>query len=95
MATLQRIYHRTRIGDAALRGGCFDLSEGLICVLRTVHRATHFAEVARRLDWAEERILSRLDVLEAIGLVASVSVEWLAELDRLACYQPEPLAALR
>ena len=70
----KRIYQRTEAGDRAARLVGSRLPQEVLRLLRFVDGETPVAEVAA------------LEDLEAIGLVESVSVQWLVELVELGNY---------
>lgn len=73
MDRISRIYHLTAEGRQARALGASGLPPAVRELLASVDAATCFGELP-----AEVR--ARLEDLEAIGLVESVSAEWLAEL---------------
>jgi hypothetical protein len=78
MATSARIYHLTDPGVRAAWLVKSRLPRRVLQLLRSVGAATSCDE------------LDRLEDLEAIGLLESVSAEWLAELIELAEAAAEP-----
>ncbi len=94
MPDMDRIYHRTQAGNQAAACAHSGLPPAIRELLGNVGGATLFDEIAARLDRYEAcDILARLEDLEAIGLVESVALEWLAELLQLGAHAPQPLAA--
>jgi len=86
-----KIYHRTRAGEQALRRGDRFADEDA-AVLALIEDIAHFDAISACLpQWSKPRILRLLNALEIRGLVESVPVEWLRELDRLAAYEPAGL----
>lgn len=74
----KRIYQRTEAGERAAQLAGSGLPQEVLRLLRFVDGETPVAAVAA------------LEDLEAIGLVESVSVQWLAELVELGEYAPAP-----
>lgn len=94
MLSMERIYHLTEAGSRAAACAHSGLPSAIQELLGTVGGATLFGEITARLDRYDAcDILARLEDLEAIGLVESVALEWLAELFQLGTYAPQPLAA--
>jgi hypothetical protein len=56
-------------------------------LLHSIRQTTSFSKV-RASARPDRELRARLEDLEAIGLIESVSAEWLAELYDLACYVP-------
>lgn len=76
-ADTDRLFHRTAEGDCACASALPDAHR---VVLRAVGELTHFDAIAARLAYRPiDEILSRLDDLEAIGLIDSIRVDWLVE----------------
>jgi hypothetical protein len=81
----ERIYHRTEAGTLAAWLTGSRLPRSVLALLRSVGPAMPAREIAGALGRHDKaQIVERLEDLEAIGLVESVSVEWLAELVELA-----------
>lgn len=96
MATTQSTYHRNSAGNDAYEQTDSRLPEDYQSILACIHDATDFDEIAMQLSgYSHTQILRCLDELEAIGLIESIPLEWLAELDALADYEPQPLAQRR
>lgn len=93
---MDRIYHLTQAGRQALEHLDSGLPQAIRQLLGAIGFATHFDEMAASLDRYDQRdILARLEDLEAIGLVESIAVEWLAALLEIGSYAAEPRAAAR
>ena len=93
---MDRIYHITQEGRQARARPDSDLRPAIRQLLCAIGCATCFADIAARLDRYDPRdIFARLEDLEAIGLVESISPDWLQALLELAVYAPRPADALR
>ena len=96
MLGMERIYHLTGTGRQALECPHSGLPQAIRQLLGAIGFATHFDEIAASLARYDKRdILARLEDLEAIGLVESIAVEWLAALLELGSYAAEPRAVAR
>lgn len=85
MATTKSIYHLNSAGNDACEQADSRLPEVYQNILARIHGATHFDEIAMQLSgYPHTQILRCLDDLEAIGLIESIPLEWLAELYALA-----------
>jgi hypothetical protein len=91
------LYHRTAAGrEACARTPQWPAAPRHRAVLGAVHEATRFDEIQARLSrLSRAELLGCLEDLEAIGLIESVSVDWLCELYALGDYEPQPLAKRR
>ncbi len=89
MANTNRMYQRTEDGRSACenaQGGLPELYRQLLCL--TAY-AADFAELRETLrEYSEAQIADALDELENLVFVESVGLEWLLELDALACMEP-------
>lgn len=93
MASANSLFHKTAAGRAACALAGSALPAPYRALLRAVGHATSFAEIALALPHCgESRLLDQLEDLEAIGLVESVSAQWLLALYSAADYDPRPLA---
>jgi hypothetical protein len=90
------LYHRTAAGREACERTQWPAAPQHRAVLGAVHEATCFDEIQARLSRSSRvELLSCLEDLEAIGLIESVSLDWLCELYALGYYEPQPLAKRR
>jgi hypothetical protein len=81
----EAIFQRTACGAAAEERAASRLPERYRAVLEFIDAPTPFELLAASLpDVSKEQIASCLSDLEAIGLVESVSLDWLFELHLLA-----------
>ena len=87
MSYRETLYHRTDAGNAAARCAASRLPERYRVLLHSIRETTAFGEV-RASARVDAELLGHLDDLEAIGLIESVSADWLAELYGLGCYEP-------
>jgi predicted transcriptional regulator len=72
------LFHKTDAGYEACRRARSTLPQDYVGVLDAVHYATRFAAIAARLPHCPEaKIVGYLEDLEAIGLIESVSLDWL------------------
>ena len=93
---MDRIYHITQEGREARARLKSDLRPAIRQLLSAIGYATAFGDIAARLDRYDPRdILARLEDLEAVGLVESISPEWLRALLELAACAACPAGALR
>jgi hypothetical protein len=93
---MERIYHLTEAGSDAVACRNSGMPQAIRQLLAAIGFATHFDEIAASLARYNQRdILARLEDLEAIGLVESIAVEWLAALLETGSYAAEPRAAAR
>jgi hypothetical protein len=96
MPEMDRVYHLTEAGGEALARSDCGLPQAIRELLGAVGPATYFNAIAASLNQYDERdILERLEDLEAIGLVESIALQWLAALAELGSYAPEPIAMRR
>ena len=87
-----RIYHRTEAGDAALANRLCSLPNDYRRLLRRVGIATPLAALtAGGTTCSDRETLSRLEDLEAIGLVEHLLAEWIENILALERYLPRPL----
>ena len=85
----QSMFHRTAEGLRACESA---LPEMHCMVLRAVGEATHFSAIAALLVHQPiDDVLRCLADLEAIGLIESVSLEWLLDLYLLELCEAEPV----
>ena len=82
MRKRNRIYHRTKLGERALRRNDRSLAPMHRRLLVMLQKPLHSDALPAR---------SALTALEARGLVESVPMEWLRELYRLGSYEPTSL----
>jgi hypothetical protein len=88
----QLIYHRTQSGSRALNLAGTGLPRRLLRLLAVVDNASPAAAIrARVADMDDSEVQGSLDDFEAIGLVESVTIDWLQELLRTSAYLPRPL----
>ena len=78
MATIDSLFHKTEAGcEACLLAGSA-LPQDYVAILDAVHYATRFAAVAAHLPHCPEaKLAGYLEDLEAIGLIESVSLDWI------------------
>jgi hypothetical protein len=90
------LYHLTAAGREACAHTEWPAAPRHRAVLGAVHEATHFDEIRARLSHLPSaELLSCLEDLEAIGLIESVSVDWVCELYALGYCEPQPLPRRR
>lgn len=90
------LYHRTAAGREACRRAEWPAAARHRAVLGAVGDATRFGEIQARLSrLSRAELLSCLEDLEAIGLIESVSADWLRELYALGYCEPQPLPGRR
>jgi hypothetical protein len=87
MTYRETLYHRTDAGNEAARCAASRLPEQYRVLLHSIRETTPFGEV-RASARPDRELLGHLEDLEAIGLIESVSADWLAELYDLGCYVP-------
>ena len=87
MATPQSLFHKTESGHRACEAAGSLLPPEYRAALRAVQHATPFDVVRACLGQCTSSEVARyLEDLEAIGLIESVSSEWLRELYALGAY---------
>ena len=88
---IDALYRRTDEGRAAFERSGLELEERYRELLGCIGDLTAFEEISRALAHrSPEELAPCLEDLEAIGLVESVSLEWLVELYLLARYEATP-----
>jgi hypothetical protein len=91
MASPQRIYHRTGTGRRARKRLVLGLPEGYRRVLDCVQGPSTFGDILNRVpQYAGCGLADWLGRLETMGLVESVTLEWIEELMALGYYEGEP-----
>ena len=81
MATTDSLFHKTEAGYEACRLGRSALPGDYVAILDAVHYATSFSAIAAGLPHCPEgKMVSYLEDLEAIGLIESVSLDWVRAL---------------
>jgi len=89
MANANRMYQRTQDGRRACENAQGGLPELYRQLLRLTAYAADFAELRETLhEYPQAQIADALDELENLVFVESVALEWLLELDALACMEP-------
>jgi len=89
MANTNRMYQRTEDGRRACENAQAGLPELYRQLLRLTAYAADFAELRETLhEYSQAQIADALDELENLVFVESVGLEWLLELDALACMEP-------
>lgn len=92
MANTQRIYQRTAAGSRAYRRPICSLPAGYRRLLQCLGEPATPQHIAQRLAGYSACDLPRwLNALEGMGLVESVTGEWIEALIELGCYDPEPI----
>lgn len=92
MTCTQRIYQRTAAGARACQRSVSGWPEGCRRVLQHLRHPATVEEIAQRLPgYSACAVPNWLHVLEKMGLVESVAVEWMEELIALGYHEPEPM----
>jgi hypothetical protein len=92
MTTTDSIFHKTSAGyDACGLAGC-RLPAPYLALLHAVQYATRFPALAALLPQSSEaEVLGYLEDLEAIGLIESLSAQWMVALYHLGTFEPKAL----
>lgn len=87
MATTQSLFHRTDSGHQACERADSRFPQDYRTALEAVQHATHFDVVRACLGHCSQaQVVRYLEDLEAIGLIESISADWLRELYALGDY---------
>jgi hypothetical protein len=87
MTYREALYHRTVAGNEAARCAASRLPEHYRVLLHSIRETTPLGKV-RASARPERELIAHLEDLEAIGLIESVSADWIDELYDLGCYVP-------